>query len=57
MLFVLTDVDEPVTDLVRIREAELIIVPEDEPVDEEDPVEVRVDCTVNILIVAGGVFV
>jgi hypothetical protein len=34
---------EPLDDFVRIREAECVVHPEEDPVEEEDDVEVRVD--------------
>jgi hypothetical protein len=47
VLLDLSGVLEPLDDFVRIREAECDVLPEEDPVDEEDAVEVRVDRTVE----------
>jgi len=43
VLLDLSGVVEPLDDFVRIREAECEVLPDEDPVEEEDAVEVRVD--------------
>jgi len=47
VLLDLIGVLEPLDDFVRIREAECVVHPEEDPVEEEDAVEVRVDRNVE----------